>query len=218
MTTSTAPALLRPRSLSPCDHEQVCDNSSNESGGLQHNPRGVIPRSSHPIYTMSPPTRAYQGTEAMPAPTAKPTGFSMQQKPSHKRKRDSPEHNGTSRTRTANGLQGTGGEQGDQLDSILLAENPEFANLAQHLQEHTHTANNVAPSTAADALRQNMPSLTVPQPTDLSFQSTNTVDDEDQGGSSFNLGPDASQNHHSEGAPYNHGSVSRWRRRPSSRW
>ncbi len=148
-----------------------------------------------------PPTRAYQATEAMPVPAAKQSSFGMQPKQSHKRKRDSPEHNGNSRPRTANGVQGSGVEPGDQLDNILLAENPEFANLAQHLQEHT--ANNVTPSTAADALRQNMPSLTVPQPTDLSFQSTNTVDDEDQGGSSFNLGADTSQNNHSEGAPYN---------------
>ena len=147
-----------------------------------------------------PPTRTYQANEALPA-TARQTSLGLQQKPSHKRKRDSPEHHGNSRPKTANGLQGNSGDSGDQLDNILLGENPDFTNLAQHLQQHA--ANSLNSSAAAEALRQHMPSLTVPQPTELSFQSTNTVDDEDHGESSFNIGVDGNQNHHTEGTPYN---------------
>ena len=154
-----------------------------------------------------PPTRAYQAADALPV-TAKQANIGLQQQQqqqqqqqSHKRKRDSPERNGNIRPKTANGLQGNGGESSDQLDNLLLGESADFTNLAQQLQQHA--ANNPTSSTGAAALRQHMPSITIPQPTELSFQTTNTVDDDDQGESSFNLGADGNQNSHTEGAPYN---------------
>lgn len=152
---------------------------------------------------MMPPTRAYQAAEALPT-TARQASVSLQQQQhqqSHKRKRDSPERNGSSRPKTANGVQGDGGEQNNQLDNLLLGENADFTNLAQQLQQHA--ANNPTSSTAAAALRQHMPSITIPQPTELSFQSANTVEDDDQGESSFNLAADGHRNHHTEGTPYN---------------
>ena len=85
-----------------------------------------------------PPARTYQATEALPT-TAKQATTSLQQqqqqqqKQSHKRKRDSPDRNGNSRPKTANGLQGEGGESSDQLDNLLLGENADFTNLAHHL-------------------------------------------------------------------------------------
>ena len=156
-----------------------------------------------------PPTRTYQATEALPTATAQQATTSLpqqqhQQKQSHKRKRDSPDQNGNSRPKTVNGVPGGGGQPNDQLDNILIGENPDFSSLAHHLQQHAAANNNPASSsTTVAAMRHNMPSITIPQPTELSFQSTNTVDEDEQGESSFNIGTETNQNHHAEGTPYN---------------
>lgn len=77
--------------------------------------------------------------------------------------------------------------------------------LARHVNSNTGHANGAnASSTAAAALAGLMPSLTVPQPTELSFTSTGSGND---GDSSFEMsGQENGQNHHSQGTPYNLGS------------
>ena len=122
----------------------------------------------------------------------------LKQKQSHKRKRDSPERNGNSRPKT----NGNADESNDQLDDLLSGEGHEFSHLAQQLANHAHQ-NNATPSTAAAALAASMPHITIPQPTELSFQSTNTANDDDQVESSFDMGGEGHQNHHTEGTPYN---------------
>ena len=85
----------------------------------------------------------------------------------------------------------------------------DFTALSQQLARHVNSNNGQAnganaTSTAAAALAGLMPSLTVPQPTELSSASTGSGAD---GDSSYELsGQENGQNHHSQGPPYNLGS------------
>ena len=77
-------------------------------------------------------------------------------------------------------------------------------NISQEVARHVANAN-ASSSTAAAALAASMPQLTVPQPTELSFPSTNSGNEEDrQLDSSFDIGPD-SNHQHTDGTPYNIG-------------
>ena len=118
-------------------------------------------------------------------------------KASNKRKRDTSDQGGDPKKRASvnNGHEGWS--------------NPaEFSALSQQLARHVSSNNGQAnganaSSTAAAALAGLMPSLTVPQPTELSFASTGSGPD---GDSSFEMsGQENGQNHHSQGTPYNLG-------------
>ena len=124
-------------------------------------------------------------------------------KQTHKRKRDSPEQNGNGRQRGAPGQVGTGSTE--VIDDLLLGgDGDDFENIGQQLARHVANATPTAPSTAAAALAARVPHLTVPQPTELSFQSTSQANDDEPADSSFDLGgADGAQNSHGEGAPYN---------------
>ena len=144
-----------------------------------------------------PPARGYQTMEASS------TAVDQMRPPklSQKRKRDSPEHNGTGRSKTSAGQQGSSAGANDGLDNLLLGETDDLSHISQQLLQHSNRSNNTAPSTAAAALAAR---LTVPQPTDISFQSTTTVNDEEPMESSFEMsGVDGNSNSHAEGTPYN---------------
>lgn len=125
---------------------------------------------------------------------------------SGKRKRDSSDQGGEGRKRgsTSNNVNGNSHEE-------WAASDHDFSALSQHLARHSATPQQVqgnttgAGSTAAAALAGMMPTLTVPQPTDISFASTATVGDGDrQLDSSFEMGAPEGENH--QGTPYNVGS------------
>ncbi|KAL8828049.1 MAG: hypothetical protein Q9191_002820 [Dirinaria sp. TL-2023a] len=129
-------------------------------------------------------------------------------KASNKRKRDASDHGGEGKKRgsTSSNVNGNGHEDWTTSDQ-------DFSALSQQLARHSGTPqhgqgnHNTPGSTAAAALAGMMPTLTVPQPTDISFASTATVSDGDrQLDSSFDMGgPENEQNHHSQGTPYNLG-------------
>lgn len=128
-----------------------------------------------------------------------------QNKPSSKRKRDLLDQNGDRKqpdhwTTNSNTMHGNG----HPADSNhFLSSNPhELNSISQHIAQHLA---NASPSTAAAALAANMPQLTVPQPTELSFPSTASGNDPDRPlESSFEMGggSDGDQNHHNQGNHY----------------
>lgn len=131
----------------------------------------------------------------------------LQHKTSIKRKRDSSDQNGNRKqptpwpTSSSNNMHGNGHNTDPSHDFLSSASNE--LSISQHIAQHLA---NASPSTAAAALAANMPQLTVPQPTELSFPSTGSGNDPDrQLDSSFDIGggSDGDQNHHTQGAPYN---------------
>ena len=127
-----------------------------------------------------------------------------QSRPSSKRKRDSPGINGrTSRQaptpdpdRRHNGT-----DIEPQTPYYAQQNGNEDYGIQHQLARHVADAN-ASSSTAAAALAASIPQLNVPQPTELSFPSTNSGNEEDrQIDSSFDMGPDSNQQH-SEGGPY----------------
>ena len=131
----------------------------------------------------------------------------LQHKPSYKRKRDSSDQNGirkqpSHRPSPSHHVQANGHGLADPSQDIFSTEsNPnDFNNIGQQIARHL-----AGPSTAAAALAANMPHMTVPQPTDLSFPSTSGTDTERQIDSSFDMGggSDGDQPHHTQGSTYN---------------
>ena len=124
------------------------------------------------------------------------------QNKSHKRKRDSPDQNGQGRQKAGPG-QVAAGQSNDGLDDLLLGET-ESSSIEQQLAQQLANANTTTSATAAANLVARMPHLTVPRPTELSFQSSSAGNNEDHVESSFEMGGvDVSQSSHTEGAPYN---------------
>lgn len=121
-------------------------------------------------------------------------------KASNKRKRDTSDQGGDGKKRGLSMNNGHDEWSGSSSDFSALSHQ-----LARHVNSNTGHANGAnASSTAAAALAGLMPSLTVPQPTELSFTSTGSGND---GDSSFEMsGQENGQNHHSQGTPYNLGS------------
>ncbi len=133
---------------------------------------------------------------------------SLQHKGSTKRKRDSSDQNGDRKqvtqwpTRSSMSVHGNG-HNTDSSNDFLSSTSNELSSISQHIAQHLA---NASPSTAAAALAANMPQLTVPQPTQLSFPSTGSGNDPDrQLDSSFDMGggSDGDQNQHAPGAQYN---------------
>ena len=131
----------------------------------------------------------------------------LQHKPSSKRKRDSSYQNGHRKqpphwsASSSNSVHGNG-HSTHPSNNFLTPASHGLSNISQHIAQHLA---NASPSTAAAALAANMPQLTVPQPTELSFPSTGSGNDTDrQLDSSFDLGggSDGDQNHHAHGAQY----------------
>lgn len=121
-------------------------------------------------------------------------------KASNKRKRDTSDQGGDGKKRGVSMNNGHDEWSGSSSDFSALSHQ-----LARHVNSNTGHANGAnASSTAAAALAGLMPSLTVPQPTELSFTSTGSGND---GDSSFEMsGQENGQNQHSQGTPYNLGS------------
>lgn len=134
------------------------------------------------------------------------------QKPSNKRKRESPGINGRT-LRPPPSPENAHQEiasSADQLHANYFAQrNHSLDNIGDEVAHHVANANasanadaNGSSSTAAAALAASMPQLTVPQPTELSFQNANPSNDQNpQMDSSFDMGPDSHQQN-PEGAPY----------------
>ena len=134
-----------------------------------------------------------------------------------KRKRDGPGSNGpaedprrpaSKRVSASNQMNGNGHDSSDPSGSSFLPSSAstsnDFSTLSQQLAHHASRTNQEnASSTAAAALAGIMPSLTIPQPTELSFASTASGSDgERQLDPSFDLGgQDNGQSHHP--MPYN---------------
>lgn len=149
----------------------------------------------------------------------------QQYKPStNKRKRDLSDPDGDSRQpgskrSSTNNINGNGHDNSDMSHS-LYPDNPssngpqDFATLSHQIAQHVAQSNtnpnlqnnpNSASATAA-ALAGMMPQLTVPQPTELSFVSSQSgTDVERQLDSSFDLGGDNGQNHNVQNGPYSMG-------------
>lgn len=130
----------------------------------------------------------------------------LQQKPSYKRKRDSSDQNGnrkhsSHRPTSSHHVHLNGHDTADPSQELFGNDSSsnDFNNIGQHIARHL-----AGPSTAAAALVANMPHMTVPQPTELSFPSTSGTDAERQLDSSFDIGvgSDGDQNH-AQGAAYN---------------
>ena len=121
-------------------------------------------------------------------------------KASNKRKRDTSDQGGDGKKRGPSMNSGHDDWSNSTSDFSTLSHQ-----LARHVNSNNGQANGAnASSTAAAALAGLMPSLTVPQPTELSFTSTGSGPD---GDSSFEMsGQENGQNHHSQGTPYNLGS------------
>ena len=133
----------------------------------------------------------------------------QRQQQSHKRKRDSPglESRTSHQAPTQEETQQNGDAAAAQLQQAFFAaqQNHDMRNIGQEVERHVANSNQSSSTTAAAALAASMPQLTVPQPTELSFPSTNSGNEEDrQVESSFDMGPDNMQQH-AEGAPYNLG-------------
>ena len=133
---------------------------------------------------------------------------SLQHKSSSKRKRDSSDQNGNRKQPThwptSSSLNVLGnGHNTENANDFLASASNELSNISQHIAQHLA---NASPSTAAAALAANMPHLTVPRPTELSFPGTGSGNDPDrQLDSSFDMGggSDGDQTHHAPGAHYN---------------
>ena len=135
---------------------------------------------------------------------------SLQHKTSYKRKRASPDPNGNkSKTNqrplsASNNVHGNGHapDSSHNLFSNDSSSN-DFTTIGQQIAQHIANANT---TTAAAALAANMPQLTVPRPTELSFPSSGSgTDGERHMDSSFDMagGSDGDQHHHTQGTPYN---------------
>ena len=130
---------------------------------------------------------------------------SLQHKGS-KRKRDPSDHNGIRKqiphwTQTAPMTVHNNGQNADTPNEYLASASNGIS-ISQHIAQHLA---NASPTTAAAALAANMPQLTVPQPTELSFQNTGHNNDvEQQLDPSFDLGggSDGDQHHHAAGGTY----------------
>ena len=129
-----------------------------------------------------------------------------QTRQSHKRKRESPGVNGRAvrqATTPDSRQRATEADMGTQHPYYSQSNGSEEYSIQQQVARHVAN-HNASSSTAAAALAASMPQLTVPQPTELSFPSTNSGNEEDrQVDSSFDIGQDSTQ-HHSEGGSYNH--------------
>ncbi|KAK4697314.1 transcriptional regulator CBF1, partial [Lecanoromycetidae sp. Uapishka_2] len=150
-------------------------------------------------------TRSYPDMER-PNPAVEQAMQSLQHKPSYKRKRDSSDQNGNRkhsnhRPTSSNHAQANGHAIADPSQDIFSndSNSNDFNNIGQHIARHL-----AGPSTAAATLVANMPHMTVPQPTELSFPSTSGNDGERQLDSSFDMGggSDGDQNP-AQGATYN---------------
>jgi hypothetical protein len=131
----------------------------------------------------------------------------LQHKPSYKRKRDSSDQNGnrkqpSHRPTSSHHIQANGHALANSSQDLFSndSNSNDFNNIGQQIARHL-----ADPSTAAAALAANMPHMTVPQPTELSFPSTSGTDAERQLDSSFDMGggSDGDQNPHAQGATYN---------------
>lgn len=130
----------------------------------------------------------------------------LQHKTSTKRKRDSLDQNGDRKQPahwppSSNAMHGNGHSR--DSNEFLPSTSNELSSISQHIAQHLA---NASPSTAAAALAANMPQLTVPQPTELSFPSSGSGNDADrQLDSSFEMGggSDGDHNQHTHGGHYN---------------
>jgi bHLH factor len=136
---------------------------------------------------------------------------SLHHKTSYKRKRDTPDPNGNKRqanqrpSSSSNNVHGNGHAINTTHEIFSNDTNSnEFVRIGQQIQAHIANAD---PSTAAAALAANMPQLTVPRPTELSFPSSGSGNDVDrQLDSSFDMGggSDGDQHHHNHNHNHNH--------------
>ncbi|KAL9632353.1 MAG: hypothetical protein Q9164_005370 [Protoblastenia rupestris] len=159
---------------------------------------------------MPTPGRAYQGIEDLETISKNVEGAIQemnQQQQSHKRKRDSPDRNGrTPRQAPTPEITQRNGQGTFDLHRNYFSQpnNNDMNSISQELARHVANTNPNS-SSAAAALAASMPQLTVPQPTELSFPSTNSGNEEDrQIDSSFDIGPE-NPNQQSAGSPYNLG-------------
>ena len=129
-------------------------------------------------------------------------------KTSNKRKRDASDQGGDAKhsasKRTTSSVNGNG--QGIYQDSGPSS-TQDFSVLPQQMARHAaNTTNHGGPenpsSTAAAALAGIVPQLTVPQPTELSFMSNASTDQDRHLDPSFDLGVDHAQNHNVQGNSY----------------
>lgn len=139
----------------------------------------------------------------------------------NKRKRDPSDPDGDSRQpgskrSSTNNINGNGHDNNDMSHSIYpdnpSADGPQdFATLSHQIAQHVAQSNNNSnlqnnSNAAAAALAGMLPQLTVPQPTELSFVSSQSgTDVERQLDSSFDLGGDNGQNHNVQNNPYGMG-------------
>ena len=123
---------------------------------------------------------------------------------SNKRKRESPNLNGRTRRQahTPDHLQQESNNVSEVRSFYAHHNGGDTYNavrdeVARRLADSTSSS-----TTAAAALAASMPHMTVPQPTELSFPSTNSGNDEErQVDSSFDIGPE-STHHHADGSQY----------------
>ncbi|KAG8532153.1 uncharacterized protein KY384_003793 [Bacidia gigantensis] len=121
-----------------------------------------------------------------------------QTRQSNKRKRDSPGLNGRTRRQTsAAGVMQPNDHIPSELERHYYTQ--QNGNVLSTVRDEVarHVAEvDPSSSTAAAALAASMPQLTVPQPTELSFPSTNSGnEDERQIDSSFDIGPESNNPH-----------------------
>ena len=152
-------------------------------------------------------------TRSYPAPEATTTAaeqimHNVQLKNSYKRKRDSPDRNGSKsrssqrHTYSSNNIQPNGHELDESPQSGYHNDSSRAGYGIQH-----HIAQHLAAesSQAAAALAASMPHMTVPQPTELSFPSTGSGGDTERHiDSSFDMGAgsDGDQNQHTQGGHF----------------
>ena len=154
-------------------------------------------------------TRSYADHERVHPSMDQPMQ-NLQHKSSYKRKRNSPDPNGSKRhanqrpSSSSNNMLGNGHATNPSHDLFSNESGSnDFASISQQIQTHIANAN---PSTAAAALAANMPQLTIPRPTELSFPGAGSGNEADrQLDSSFDMGggSDGDQHHHTQGPPYN---------------
>lgn len=132
---------------------------------------------------------------------------------SKKRKRDMAEMGnggpqaGPKRGSTSS-INGASHDNNSYLDNFHSSANSnDFSNLSQQLQAANNSNHSIptsnASSTAAAALAGLLPQMTIPQPTDMSFASTNSNTDADRHfDSSFDMSGDSAHAHNGQGPPY----------------
>lgn len=129
-----------------------------------------------------------------------------QPRPSTKRKRgESPSINGRSPrqlvTSDQNPRRAKDTSPNMQRPYFPQSNGNDLASIQQQISRHVANAD-ASPTTAAAALAASMPQLHVPQPTELSFPSTNSGNEDERPiDSSFDMGPDIGHQQ-SEGTPY----------------